>query len=97
MDIQWTDQCPESGEKRFVCAERFAREWHFSIRFRRRENWESIPPSLIMWETLLDAMERRYQRREGIEDTELTTVRKIVEARKARETTQKSDNSIDQK
>jgi hypothetical protein len=31
-----------------------------------------------MWETLLDAMERRYRRREGVSDEDLAAVRKIL-------------------
>ncbi|MFO0936913.1 MAG: hypothetical protein U0798_10410 [Gemmataceae bacterium] len=79
MDIQWTDNDPETGERRFVSAEKFARTWQFHVRFRRREDWKRIePPTREMWETLLDAMERRYQRREGIDDADLAAVRKIV-------------------
>jgi hypothetical protein len=79
VDIQWTDQDPETGERRFVCADRFAREWRFKVRHRRREDWdENCKVTLEMWETLLDAMERRHQRREGIEDFELKMIRKII-------------------
>ena len=31
-----------------------------------------------MWETLLDALERRYPRREGITDVDLIGVKKIL-------------------
>ena len=79
MDIQWTDHDPETGEKRFVCAEKFARSWRFKVRFKRREEWaQNTPPTKEMWDTLLDAIERRYQRREGIDDQDLAGVRKIV-------------------
>ena len=88
MDIQWTDSDPETGERRFVSAEKFARAWQFHVRFRRREEWhQNVPPTTEMWETLLDAMERRYQRREGIDDADLAQVRKIVsqlQAKKAK-------------
>jgi hypothetical protein len=79
VDVQWTDTDPETGEKRFVAVERFAREWHFKVRHRRRENWTK--PARVtrdMWETLLDALERRYRRREGVTDEDLTAVRKII-------------------
>jgi hypothetical protein len=79
VDIQWNDTDPDTGEKRFVCVERFAGKWTFKVRARRRENW--MPPATVtreMWETLLDALERRYQRREGVSDTDLATVRKQI-------------------
>lgn len=78
MDIQWTDEDPDTGDKRFVSAERFAREWKFFIRFRRRENWQPIQPTKLMWEELLDGMERRLSRREGIEEFEIKDVKKIL-------------------
>ena len=77
VDIQWTDTDPETGDKRFVCAERFAGVWRLYVRAKRREEWGS--PSVItrdMWETLLDAIERRYPRREGVTDADLAFVRK---------------------
>ncbi|MBP3954173.1 hypothetical protein J8F10_02535 [Gemmata sp. G18] len=79
MEIEWTDTDPESGEKRSVRAERFARKWSFKVRFRRRTNWAPAPtPSREMWETLLDALERRYPRREGVTDEDLKQVRAVV-------------------
>ena len=29
MEIEWTDIDPETGQKRFVRASKFAREWQF--------------------------------------------------------------------
>ncbi|MDB5307359.1 MAG: hypothetical protein JWO38_1561 [Gemmataceae bacterium] len=79
MAIEWTDTEPETGEKRFVRAEKFARKWLFMIRFRRRTEWDrTVTPTRTMWETLLDAMERRYRRREGVTDEDLAAVRKIL-------------------
>jgi hypothetical protein len=79
VDIQWTDEDPETGEKRFVCAEKFARGWRFKTRFRRREDWaQDVVPSKAMLDELLDAVQRRYQRREGIDDRDLAVVRKMV-------------------
>ena len=79
VDIQWNDTDPETGEKRFVCVERFAGKWTFKVRLRRRENW-TVPAvvSRDMWETLLDALERRYQRQEGVSDADLATVKKQI-------------------
>jgi hypothetical protein len=79
VDIQWNDADPETGEKRFVCVERFAGKWTFKVRFRRRENWTA--PAVItrdMWETLLEALERRYQRREGVSDEDVKAVRQRI-------------------
>ena len=79
MDIQWTDSDPETGERRFVTAEKFARGWRFKTRAKRREDWRRVEtPTREMCETLLDAIERRYQRREGIDDTDLAVVRKMI-------------------
>lgn len=79
VDIQWTDEDPETGEKRFVCAEKFARGWRFKTRFRRREDWaQNVIPSKAMLDELLDAVQRRYQRREGIDDRDVAVVRKMV-------------------
>jgi hypothetical protein len=79
VDVQWTDTDPETGERRFVAVEKFAREWRFKVRSRRRENW--APPARVtrdMWETLLDALERRYRRREGVSEDDLRAVRQKV-------------------
>lgn len=79
MSIEWTDTDPETGEKRFVRVEKFARAWRFQVRFRRRTDWDrTVVPTRDMWETLLDALERRYRRREGVSDEDLAAVRKII-------------------
>ena len=36
MEIKWTDADPETGERRWVRAERFARKWDFTYRTHRR-------------------------------------------------------------
>lgn len=79
--VQWTDTDPVTGEKRFVSAERFGKVWKIYIRARRRENWE--PPAVVtrdMLEVLQDAIQRRYQRREGVSDVDLEWVRKALAA-----------------
>jgi hypothetical protein len=78
MEIEWTDADPQTGEKRFVRARKFAREWSFQVRFKRRTNWENSAATSKMWETLLDALERRYRRREGVSDEDLARVRKVL-------------------
>lgn len=79
VDVQWTDTDPETGQKRFVSVERFAGAWTFYVRHRRRENW-SVPAVVTrdMWETLLEALERRFGRREGVTEDDLRTVRKAI-------------------
>ena len=79
MEIEWTDIDPVSGERRFVRAEKFARAWHFKVRFKRRTNWQRAEEvTKDMWEFLLDALERRYSRREGVTDADLAAVRTII-------------------
>lgn len=79
MEIEWTDTDPDSGERRFVCAEKFARRWRFKVRFHRRTAWDrDVAVTRDMWETLLDAMERRYRRREGVSDEDIASVRKVL-------------------
>jgi hypothetical protein len=81
MAIEWTDTDPDSGERRFVRAEKFARRWRFQVRFKRRTEWDrGVPATREMWETLLDALERRYRRREGVTDEDLDLVRKELAA-----------------
>ena len=77
MEIEWTDADPETGERRYVCAEKFARVWRFKLRHRRRTPWTwTDRVTRDMLETLLDALERRYRRREGVSDEDLAALRK---------------------
>jgi len=79
MNIEWTDADPDSGERRYVCAEKFARRWRFKVRNHRRAEWDKTSPvSRDMWETLLDALERRYRRREGVSDEDIADVKKVL-------------------
>lgn len=81
LEIQWTDSDPETGERRFVSVERFAREWHFKVRHRRRENWNrKVVVTKAMWVDLLESLERRVQRSEAVSDADVAAVRKIVES-----------------
>jgi hypothetical protein len=78
MEIEWTDTDPATGARRFVRAERFARVWTFRVRARRRTDWEP-PPAVTreMWETLLDALERRLPRRE-VSEQDIADVKKVL-------------------
>lgn len=79
VEVQWTDTDPDTGERRFVAAERFARKWTFKVRYKRREDWSRrIRMTREVWETLLESLERRYQRREGVKEEDLADVRKIL-------------------
>jgi hypothetical protein len=81
VEVQWTDTDPTTGERRFVFAERFARQWTFKVRLKRRENWRVVnTPTRQMWEDLLESLELRFQRREGVEEAELVAIRKILAA-----------------
>ncbi len=78
VEVQWTDTDPATGERRFVAVEKFARQWRFKVRFKRRENWSRpVAVTREMWETLLDALERRARRREATEE-DVASVRKVV-------------------
>lgn len=77
-EVQWTDTDPATGDRRFVVAEKFSRQWRFKVRYKRRENWSrDVVVTREMWETLLDALERRAPRREATEE-DVAAVRKIV-------------------
>ena len=79
MDVEWTDTDPETGGRRYVNAEKFARHWRFKIRLHRRADWQRIEHATRdMWETLLDGLELRYRRREGVSDEDLAAVKQIL-------------------
>jgi hypothetical protein len=77
VEVQWMDDDPQTGARRFVQAERWARGWTFRVRGKRRENWSALPtPGVEIWEALLAALERRLSRREGVTDDDIRFVRK---------------------
>ena len=39
MQIKWTDSDPGTGQRRFLCAERFAGIWRFKWKLQRRGDW----------------------------------------------------------
>lgn len=79
MQIQWTDIDPETGERRYLCAEKFAGEWHFRSKPHRRGDWDRIAtPTRAMWEHVLDSLHRRYRRREGVSDADIAKVERIL-------------------
>lgn len=79
MEIKWTDVDPDTGERRFVCAERFAREWRFKWKRQRRGEWTpGLTVTRAMWDILLDALRRRYRRRQGVTDEDVEQVERII-------------------
>jgi hypothetical protein len=79
MQIKWTDEDPETGARRFLCAERFARVWHFKWKLQRRGEWtKGLEPTRGMWEHVLDALKRRYRRREGVTDEDIEQVKRVL-------------------
>jgi hypothetical protein len=78
IEIKWTVEDPETGEKRYLLAEKFGGQWYFKIRMFRRDVWKKTEPTREMWEEVLDGLERRYQRREGVTDEDLAHVRKVL-------------------
>ena len=79
MEIKWDDTDPNTGKRRYIKAERFASRWTFFCRRERRSIWEKwAQPSREMWEDLLDSLERRLTRREGIELGDVETVKQLL-------------------
>ena len=79
IEIQWTDADPETGQRCFLRAERFAKVWEFQFKLQRRGEWTSgLSPTRAMWEHVLDSLKRRYRRREGVEDADIEQVEKIL-------------------
>ena len=86
MEIKWTDLEPENGQRRFLCADRFAGEWRFKWKLQRRGPWtRGLEPTLEMWNHVLDSLKRRYRRREGVSDEDIEQVERIVAAWRRRE------------
>ncbi|MBX9679210.1 MAG: hypothetical protein K2X38_10640 [Gemmataceae bacterium] len=79
MDIKWHDVDPESGERRYLCAERFAGVWAFKWKLQRRGDWtKNLSPTREMWEHILDTLQRRFWRRQGVEEADITQVKRIL-------------------
>lgn len=80
MEIRWHDKDPETGGKRYLCADRFAGKWSFKFKYQKRGEWtKGLQPTLEMWEYILDGLKRRYQRREGVDDRDIDQVEKIIQ------------------
>ena len=94
IEIKWTDSDPQSGERRFLRAARFAGRWQFAFRAQRRDvTWRELEPTQAMWEHVLDSLRRRYRRREGVDDKDVRQVELILQAwREPREDTDTPDH-----
>jgi len=79
MEIKWNDIDPETGKRRYLCAERFANVWSFRWKLQKRGDWtRGLEPTRAMWEIVLDGLERRYWRREGVEEKDIAQVKKLL-------------------
>ena len=79
FQIKWTDEQPETKQRRFLCAQRFAGEWSFKWKLQRRGDWTTgLEPTKEMWLHILDGLKRRYRRREGVSDEDIAQVEKIL-------------------
>lgn len=79
MEIKWTDTDPEGGGRRFLRAEKFAKQWRFSYRLRRRYvTWQPLKPTRAMWEHVLESLRGRYRRREGVSDEDIEQVERLL-------------------
>jgi hypothetical protein len=79
IEIKWTDEDPETGQRRFLCAEKFAGEWFFKWKRQRRGEWhKNLRPTRAMWEHVLDSLQRRYRRREGVSEEDIAHVEGIL-------------------
>jgi hypothetical protein len=62
-EISWKRRT-EDGERREVYAQHVGDQWKFFMRDRRYERWQPVAePPLEDWLELLDAVERRINRR----------------------------------
>jgi hypothetical protein len=62
-EISWT-RVTDEGTDLQVYARRVGREWRFFSRQRRYDQWQAVAdPSLADWLELLDAVQRRINRR----------------------------------
>lgn len=79
LEIKWNDTDPETGERRFLRADKFAGTWRFCYRKQRRDvQWRPMQPTRLMWEHVLDSLKRRYRRREGVSDEDLAQVESLL-------------------
>jgi len=87
LEIKWHDIDPDTQQRRYLCAERFAGVWRFRWKLQRRGEWTRwLEPTRDMWDYVLDSLKRRYRRREGVSDADITQVERILAKFKDQET-----------
>ena len=78
-EISWK-RVTEDGVKLQVNAQRVSREWRFSVREKRFDQWQRVEePPLEDWLELLDAVQRLVTRRRLQPDDEERVRRRIRE------------------
>jgi hypothetical protein len=78
-EISWK-RVTEAGVKLQVNARRVSRDWRFSQRERRFDQWRAVPePPIEDWLLLLDAVQRMITRRRLQPDDEIHLRRRIRE------------------
>ena len=78
-EISWK-RVTDDGVKLQVCVQRVGREWIFSRREKRFDQWQPVPePPLEDWLELLDAVRRLITRRRYQPDDEEHLRRRIRE------------------
>jgi len=79
IQIQWHDRDPDTGARRYWRAERFAGQWKLQCKQERRGAWEGeAAPTRETWERILESMQRRYRRRQGVDHDDVEQVEKIL-------------------
>lgn len=79
MELKWTENDSETGERRHYEAQRHGRSWRFRAKIGRRGENSPIEPTRDHWESVLEIMLRKYQRRDGVDETDLAEVERILE------------------
>lgn len=77
MKVQWHSTDPATGETRFFKAELFGGYWDFRRRMTRRSDWKKVHPTRVMWQEVLDFLERAEARWLSSED-QIRAVKKII-------------------
>lgn len=86
LEIKWKDTDPATGERRYLRADRFARVWTFSWKLQRRGFWnKGLEPTVAFWEHILEGLQRRYWRREGVELDDIKEVEKYLREARQKE------------
>ncbi len=79
MEIKWNDTDPETAQRRYLRAARFAGVWRFSYRLTRRDvRWLPLEPTRAMWEHVLDSLRRRYRRDQGARNEDVAQVERVL-------------------